>query len=126
VWPAVAEELLEAAAAKLVGTHDFAAFGTSPDDGGVTIRQVFAAEWREAKWNQEGDGLVFKVTANAYLYHMVRRIVRLQVEVGQGRFAPQIVTEYLQPGSVRGMVPGLAPPNGLFLAAVEYPADDND
>ncbi len=121
VWPAVAEELLVEAAAALVGTHDFAAFGTSPDDGGVTIRQVFAATW-----HPEGNGLVFKMTANAYLYHMVRRMVRLQVEVGQGRIAPQIVTEYLQAGSERGMVPGLAPPNGLFLASVEYLADDND
>jgi tRNA pseudouridine38-40 synthase len=115
VWPAVSLDLLRAAADLLAGTHDFAAFGTPPEDGGPTIRQIFAA-----RWSEEGEGLVFKVTANAYLYHMVRRMVSLQVEVGQGRFVPQIVSEYLQAGSEGRMVPGLAPPNGLFLAAVGY------
>jgi tRNA pseudouridine38-40 synthase len=124
VWPPVSLERMQRAAKSLVGTYDFAAFGTAPEEGGPTVRQVFAAEWlpvggQEAAW-------VFKVTANAYLYHMVRRMVGFQVEIGLGRFAPELVTEYLRAGANREIVPDLAPPNGLFLVTVSYAVSDDN
>lgn len=120
VWPPVEVQLLQEAAQQLVGTHDFAAFGTPPKEGGPTMRQVFSASWQSA-----ADALRFEVVANAYLYHMVRRMVNLQVEVGQAKEPPTIVAEYLQ-GEHPEMVQGLAPPQGLFLQRVEYPSQTGE
>jgi tRNA pseudouridine38-40 synthase len=54
-------------------------FGTPPRPGGSTIRTVYQATWQEKRkaWR-------FEVIANAFLYHMVRRMVFVQVLVGQG------------------------------------------
>ncbi len=115
VWPAVELAPLLHAASHLVGTHDFSAFGTPPRPGGTTVRTVFHAKWTQSAHNE----LVFEVEANAFLYHMVRRIVQLQVDVARGKFDPGIVPNYLaeaQPTPVQG----LAPPQGLFLSAVRY------
>lgn len=117
VWPAVDLQAMQQAAAYLIGRHDFAAFGTPPRTGGTTIRQVFQAAWQE-----QASVYVFTIQADAFLYHMVRRLVKLQVMIGQGLFAPEQVVHYLQSGA-REQVQGLAPAQGLTLVAVEYPPD---
>jgi len=102
--------------AALIGRHDFAAFGTPPRANGSTIRTVFSAGWRK-----DGETLVFEIAANAFLFHMVRRLVAAQVLVGQGRLELEKFSQ-----SVAGKAqtpPGLAPAHGLALAAVEYGAD---
>jgi tRNA pseudouridine38-40 synthase len=116
VWPPCEIDQLREAAQLLMGTHDFAAFGTPPRPGGATIRAVHRANWQEKE-----DGLVrFEVIANAFLYHMVRRMVFLQVLVGQQKLslaAFRAGVEHAQP-----MTPGLAPPQGLALKQVQYSA----
>ncbi len=119
VWPPAALEPMQQAAEMLTGSHDFAAFGSPPREGGSTERTITSATWQEA-----GQDLVFEVVANAFLYHMVRRLVHLQVEIGQGKAEPALAARYLD-GSEPGMVRGLAPPQGLFLAEVRYPGDDD-
>jgi tRNA pseudouridine38-40 synthase len=115
VWPEIDRKRVEMCAGKLVGEHDFAAFGTPPNEGGTTVRQVFRAAWR-----QNGGGYVFEVEGNAFLYHMVRRMVSVQVEVGQSMLEPDIITRVLA-GEIDGMIQGLAPPQGLYLIEVSYP-----
>lgn len=105
--------LLIQAAARLLGAHDFAAFGSPLKPEGTTIRTIYASEWR-----QQADGWSYHVTANAFLYHMVRRIVFLQVLVGQGRLSLDAFSSALQ--SPRPLTPGLAKPNGLVLEQVYY------
>lgn len=114
VWPEPDLELLNACAAVLVGTHDFAAFGSPHKPGGATIRQVF-----EAGWLANEDELVFEVTANAFLYHMVRRMVSSQVEVGRAKLSLAAFRRYVS--SPQGMIQGLAPAHGLCLVEVTYP-----
>lgn len=114
VWPPVDADKLATAAEELVGEHDFAAFGTPPKADGPTVRRVF-----EAGWQAEGDGFSFEVCANAFLYHMVRRMVNLQVEVGQGHRPQSEVGEYVR-GRRDGIIQGLAPPQGLFLREAAY------
>lgn len=114
VWPEPDIEKLQTCAQLFNGEHDFSAFGTPPKEGGVTIRQVF-----ESGWLEKEDGLVYEVRANAFLYHMVRRMVIIQVEVGQGRLDVSEAKAYLK-GIPGEMVPGLAPPHGLFLEEVVY------
>jgi tRNA pseudouridine38-40 synthase len=108
-------DLLVAAAQPLIGVHDFVRFGAPTEPGGPTIRRLDEAQWRARE-----DLLVFEVQANAFLYHMARRIVRLCVRVGQGRLPLEAVAEYLQ-GTRPRMIQGLAPPQGLCLMAVYYP-----
>ncbi len=116
VWPEVELSVLCQAAEMLAGTHDFAAFGNPPRPGGSTLRRVYRACWK-----QEGEGFVFEVTANAFLYHMVRRMVFLQVLAGQGRFRLSDLSELLQGPSAVGLQnPGLAPAHGLVLVEVTY------
>jgi tRNA pseudouridine38-40 synthase len=115
VWPELDFELLMACGNEFCGEHDFRAFGTPPQPGGSTIRNVFRADW-----NQEADQMVFEVCANAYLYRMVRRMVHLQVEVGLGKRSLPELREILS-GSADGLIQGLAPANGLILQQVSYP-----
>jgi tRNA pseudouridine38-40 synthase len=113
-------ERLKSAAALLIGTHDFAAFGSPTQKGGTTVRRVFLADWHE-----RGDELSFEVTANAFLYRMVRRMVYLCVRVGQG----ELELTNLKRGLLEQvpLKPGMAPPQGLTLVEVAYPPlQEND
>lgn len=118
LWPEPHFELLQQSASLLLGTHDFAAFGTPPRTGGSTVRTVF-----EAQWQAEGDALWFDVTANAFLYRMVRRMVNLQVKIGKGWLPVETVTELFSTRKVEASL-GLAPPQGLNLMHVIYTAED--
>jgi tRNA pseudouridine38-40 synthase len=116
VWPVVSLASLQVAASYLKGIHDFAAFGTPPKKGSSTIREIQDASWTEDK----GD-LVFEIIGNAFLYRMVRRLVSVQVEVGQGRRLPEDIKHLLEAGNT-SPIEGLAPANGLTLVEVIYPS----
>jgi tRNA pseudouridine38-40 synthase len=114
VWPAPKLSRLQTAARSLRGEHDFVAFGSPPKKDGSTIRKVLKASWRRVA----EDELVFTVEANAFLYHMVRRMVGLQVKVGQGFTEIEMVEHALR--SKSNKVRELAPGHGLVLTAVRY------
>jgi len=114
VWPAVTLQNLNASAAPLPGWHDFAAFGRPPRGVGSTTRQVL-----QAVWQVEGEDMVFEIIANAFLYHMVRRLVYAQVRIAQQRLPADAIQSRLA-GVITDMVQGLAPPHGLVLAEVIY------
>ena len=123
VWPAADPVRLQQAAAVLPGHHDFAAFGTPPRAGSHTMRTIF-----QASWQTTGLDWVFEVTADAFLYHMVRRLVAVQVQIAQGRLAVEAMPQYVQTqeGPYRqGPFPlqGMAPPQGLVLVEVMYPLE---
>jgi tRNA pseudouridine38-40 synthase len=127
VWPPVDIDLMRQAALHLVGTYDFAAFGTPPQDGGTTIRTVHSADWfciEPDRFDISLDvpGLCFEIVANAFLFRMVRRLTKFLVVVGQGRLDVDEISHHLAapPSSV---VRGLAPANGLVLFEVTYPAE---
>ena len=120
VWPAPVGDRLAADAGRLIGVHDFAAFGTPPKRGGTTIRTVMVSSWR-----LQGPEWIFEIEANAFLYHMVRRLVRLQVEIGQGLKPADSLQKLLRdPGD--GPPPAVAPAQGLFLAEVRYSEGSGD
>src|SRR5260221_13173998 len=74
------------AAAKLLGTHDFATFG-SPPQGESTVRHVFRSEW-EIEVPTAGTRLIsYQIEANAFLYHMVRAVVGVLIVVGLNRLS---------------------------------------
>jgi tRNA pseudouridine38-40 synthase len=70
-----------------------------------------------------GDGkcVTFEFTANAYLKHMVRNLVGTLVAIGSGELAPEDAARILARRDRReaGVT---APPEGLALVEVSYPA----
>lgn len=114
VHPPAQIDLLHQTAAALQGTHDFAAFGSPMQPGGSTVRHVFAARWfaRHDEW-------IFAVTGNAFLYHMVRRMVAAQIQVAQGFITPEQFLQALHHPAPQPLQ-GLAPAHGLCLTEVTY------
>jgi tRNA pseudouridine38-40 synthase len=115
VWPPLDGDALQNAAGLFLGQHDFVAFGMPPRRGKSTIRTLTKAEWQ-----LHGDQWAFDVQADAFLYRMVRKLVHVQVAIGQGRASAQAIIDALA-GKPEGIPGGIAPANGLALIEVTYP-----
>jgi len=102
------ETALSAAAAALVGEHDFCAFTPTQ-----TRHKVFVRIVEQAEWIRRGEHLDFEITANSYLRHMVRSLVGTMLE------APETISGLLD-GSPRSEAGVTAPPWGLCLVSVAY------
>jgi tRNA pseudouridine38-40 synthase len=113
IWPAVDLTLLNEAAREFIGRHDFSAFGRAMKPGSSTVRDVFSS-----KWETQESGCVYEVKANAFLYHMVRRLVNVQVSYAKGLLTLANICEARD--SQTGIKPGLAPAHGLALISVAY------
>jgi tRNA pseudouridine38-40 synthase len=112
-WPRpVDESALAAAAALVVGDHDFRAL--TPAE---TQHEVFRRSVRDAAWARDGDLLDFTITADSFLRHMVRTLVGTMLELGQE--GPGRIAELLD-GGTRDQAGLTAPPRGLYLEHVEY------
>ncbi|MGD8718625.1 MAG: tRNA pseudouridine(38-40) synthase TruA [Candidatus Zixiibacteriota bacterium] len=107
-------EAMREAAALLVGEHDFAAFGNASDDYDTSVRRV-----TEIRVEETLTGLEVYVTANAFLYKMVRNVVGTLLRVGRGELAPADVGRLLA-GKERAAAGTPAPPAGLTLLRVSY------
>jgi tRNA pseudouridine38-40 synthase len=111
-------ELLDQAAAVLVGGHSFAAFAKAGQPERGTRCAIRSTLWEP--WN--GLGLTFTVTADRYLHHMVRYLVGTMVDIGRGVRPLADLALMLENGPAPGRETSPpAPARGLFLAAVEYP-----
>ncbi len=115
-YPLRVEEMI-AAAPLLEGEHDFRAFAASDqrdDVGASQVRTIFCS-----RLAQEADRLIYRVTGNGFLKHMVRNIVGVLLETGKGNVDRAGVLARLEPGCT--IPPGpTAPARGLFLISVEY------
>jgi tRNA pseudouridine38-40 synthase len=118
---------MQAAAARLVGSHDFATFG-QPPQGESTVRAVQMAEWLMVEENlpllgdYPGRRLVFTITANAFLRQMVRSIVGSLLAVGRGEWTVDDMVRALEARDRNRSAPP-APPHALVLEKVTYPAE---
>jgi len=100
-------ERLRAQAAPLIGEHDFRAFTRTQ-----TQHEVFVRSVKHARWVEEGDVLVFEITAESFLRHMVRTLVGTMVDGVD--IAP------LLGGRTRDQAGRTAPPWGLYLVEIHY------
>jgi tRNA pseudouridine38-40 synthase len=108
---------MTAAAAALVGLHDFAPF-CRRREGATTIRTLLGYSW-----SRDADGLVVAdVVADAFCHSMVRALVGAVAAVGDGRRPATWPREVLAAG-VRDPGVTVAPAHGLVLEHVEYPPD---
>jgi len=101
------------AASLLVGRHDLRTFGQAPQ-GENTVRTVLRAECRS-----QGALVCIEVEADAFLQHMMRRVVATLVAVGRRRLSVGEFGDIMQARDPRRAA-GLAPPHGLCLMAVHY------
>ena len=114
-WPQrIDRSLLEACAHVLEGTHDFTAFTPTQTDHVRFERDILAAEW-----GSEGDILIFRVTADAFMRNMVRVLVGTMLEVGGGRRSLDDFASLLR-GAHRTAAGATSPAAGLYLESVSY------
>ena len=98
----------------LTGTHDFYAFSSSGRTVTDTVRTVF-----DCKTEKSGDIISLEITANGFLYNMVRIITGTAVAVSDGKINPD-ETEEILISKDRGRAGITAPPQGLTLEKVYY------
>lgn len=116
VTPPPARALLEAGAAMIPGERSFANFAKAGQPERGTRCRVYSADWRP--WADLGYS--FHITADRYLHHMVRYLVGTMVAVARGYRDPEEMKELLQNPETELSTSPPAPPEGLFLHAVEY------
>lgn len=115
-WPwRLDVDRLNAAAADLIGEHDFAAYCRRKERG-TTIRTLLRFDWR-----RDPDGVVVaSVEADAFCQAMVRSLVGALLPVGDGRRPVEWPASLLSRRE-RASEVGVAPPHGLNLVGVDYP-----
>ena len=109
------------------GEHDFTSFAavdperaqrlmeTDGEDGPSNVRRIFSSTFR-----RNAEELVYEVSGNGFLHHMVRNLVGTFLLVGKGTLRPEDITTILQARN-RSENPGAtAPAAGLYLVRVEY------
>ena len=108
-------DLMNSCAAFLVGEHDFSSFRGARCNSSHAVRKVFRAAFTA----QEDDFIQFEIEGRGFLKHMVRNIVGTLVDVGMGKTS---LTEFKSIIDAKDRkVAGLnAPPQGLYLQAVNY------
>lgn len=102
------------AAQLLLGTHDFSAFRSTGSVDSSPIKTIYAAQWQ-----QRGEEIIFRISGDGFLYHMVRNLVWSLVQVGLGRrssddFAAELAAQRCE------FLNEPAPAQGLYLAQVGY------
>lgn len=107
-------DAMRGAAAYLVGSHRFKSFCASGSGVKRFVRSV-----EKLTIEAQGEWLKFTVTADGFLYHMVRNIVGTLLLVGEGKISPEEVKIILESEDRRRAGP-TAPAQGLYLVRVEY------
>lgn len=106
--------MMNECADSLLGMHDFTSFSKKNvqlDHSRCAILQ--------ASWSESDNGMVFEISANRFLHHMVRSLVGEMVQVGKGEKSVENFTRLLV-SPYRKDIGKIAPAKGLVLNEVEY------
>jgi tRNA pseudouridine38-40 synthase len=107
-------EAIQAAAKKLLGTHDFKSFASAADTRENSVRTIITCQAAG-----QDEWITFDVQANGFLYNMVRNIVGTLVEVGRGRWTAADIERILA-AKDRCQAGPIAPAGGLCLMKIFY------
>jgi tRNA pseudouridine38-40 synthase len=111
---------MRAAAATLVGMHDFQSFTDADPSETSTLVHLETLVLEE-----DGDLILVRVSGSHFVWKMVRRVVGVLVEVGRGKLSADDVERFLEaPSSIPAAV--TAPASGLFLERVVYPGEPKE
>ena len=103
---------MRAAAAKLLGNHDFTSFRATQCQAKSPIKTLDKIEIM-----QNGDEIIFEFSARSFLHHMVRNIVGTLIEIGLGK--PYDIEEILCAKN-RSAAGPTAPASGLYFIRADY------
>ena len=112
-------EGMRAAAALLVGTHDFASFASNP---GYERKRGTVRTIQHLHLFRRPGGVVLMVQGDGFLYNMVRALAGTLRDVGLGRSTPAHVGEILRAAD-RSAAGATLEPGGLYLVRVLYPIE---
>jgi len=120
-------EGMKRASSVLLGEHDLSSFRSSACGAKRAIRKIIDIRIGHGitpmipwlPFLPEGNFITITIEANAFLHHMVRNIVGTLIEIGRGRFGPEVMEEILR-AKDRAKAGPTAPPHGLFLVGVKY------
>ncbi|HEX3969078.1 MAG TPA: tRNA pseudouridine synthase A [Edaphobacter sp.] len=141
VWPcryALDLTILQQAATHILGAHDFTSFAANDPDQTTRMEPeqraaadsfsipysllpapCFTRTIDHSVWHQHDDLLIYRITGNGFLHHMVRNLVGTFVEAAAHRISPNAIPEILAARN-RSAAGPTAPASGLFLVEVEY------
>ncbi|HEY2931624.1 MAG TPA: tRNA pseudouridine(38-40) synthase TruA [Acidobacteriota bacterium] len=105
---------MQRGAAYLLGRHDFHAFAAA----GATV-ESFKRRVTTSKISRRGTVVVYQISANGFLHHMVRNITGTLLLVGKGRLPASGIRQILRSGN-RNLAGPTAPAHGLTLRRVRY------
>ena len=108
------EELMNKAAINFIGKYDFASFCSTGSSVVDTVRTV-----TDAKVERDGDILKFTVSADGFLYNMVRIMTGTLVNVSENKIGPDDIKKIIL-SKDRSLAGITAPPQGLYLNRVLY------
>ncbi|MDP6633427.1 MAG: tRNA pseudouridine(38-40) synthase TruA [Phycisphaerae bacterium] len=117
-WRGLDVERMQAAARRLIGTHDFVGLATSADQRDNTVRTIFRCEVARV-----GPEILISVRGDGFLYNMVRNIVGTLMEIGRGRWDARRIDKILETRDRRNAGPCVLP-DGLTLVCVHYRPED--
>jgi len=128
VWPCpwpLSLDLLNHAAAHILGAHDFTTFAATDPDQSSRADSVESAKTpirtiHHSRWHAHEDLLIYRVTGSGFLHHMVRNLVGTFVQAGAERLDPDAIPNLIAARS-RALCGPTAPATGLFLVQVDYP-----
>jgi tRNA pseudouridine38-40 synthase len=109
-------EMMCEAAQHLLGEHDFSALRAAECQAKSPIKNL-----AQLNIQKQGDTIIFDLSANAFLHHMVRNIVGCLVYIGKGKHPPQWMREVLE-GKERSLAAPTFAPDGLYLRQITYDA----
>lgn len=111
------EGRMHEAAQHLIGTHDFSSYRALGCQAKGPVREM-----RSIRVHRSGDLVILDVAANAFLHHMVRNIAGVLIAIGRGERPTDWSRKVLE---LRDRTQGgvTAPPQGLYLTKVHYPAE---
>ncbi|MBQ6880464.1 MAG: tRNA pseudouridine(38-40) synthase TruA [Bacteroidales bacterium] len=121
-------ERMNAAAAHLLGEHDFSCFEKTGGNNATSICTVTEAGWSTYRPDHvtlmgypyaEGSYIVFRIKANRFLRNMVRAIVGSLIEVGRGKQEPGWIAELIEKGN-RSDAGSSVPGKALFFSGASY------
>ena len=107
-------EAMRAAAAYLIGEHDFKSFCAVNAQVKTTVRTIYACSVTKAD-----DIITIRVTGNGFLYNMVRIIAGTLIQVGGGQIEPEQIEQILAARDREAAGP-TAPAHGLTMMGIEY------
>ena len=112
------EHVMQMAADRFVGTHDFAAVRSVGTDVRSTVRTVHYFEV-----SRNGNLISMRVCANGFLYNMARAMCGTVIYAAEGKFPPEAITEILEKGDRTAAGPTLVP-GGLYMTRLWYACED--